>query len=249
MRRVVYRTCCRDIKGGRNREGEEENMMKTRISLAILVALAPMSALAEAPAAPAAQNQANAARAPAAASALPSEGFVFMAEDKGVRVHRREKRSGVEFAVETSLSAPPEQVRKALIDYLNHKRWQKHLVDNKILSRADDSLVVYQRLDLPVVDDRDFTLKVMWGADGAVLWERFKIANELGPKPVEGVVRVTAHEGSWRLEAEGAKGTRAVYRFHFDASGSIPSWLGKGQAQDDIVDFVVRLKRELPKYN
>lgn len=223
--------------------------MKNRISLAILVALAPMSAFAEAPTTPAAQKQAASARAPAAASALVSEGFVFMAEDKGVRVHRREKRSGVEFAVEASLAAPPEQVRRALIDYPNHKRWQKHLVENKIISRADDSLVVYQRLDLPVVDDRDFTLKVTWGADGAVLWKRFKIANDLGPKPNEGVVRVTAHEGSWRLEAEGAKGTRAVYRFHFDAAGSIPSWLGKGQAQDDIVDFVQRLKRELPKYN
>jgi len=225
-------------------------MIKSRISLAILVALAPMTALAEPPAAPATNKSATAAvRAPAAASALASEGFVFMADDKGVRVHRREKRSGVEFAVEASFAAPPEQVRRALLDYPNHKRWQKHLVENKIISRADDSLVVYQRLDLPVVDDRDFTLKVTWGADGPILWKRFTVAKDLGPKPIDGVVRVTAHEGSWRLEPEGAAGTRAVYRFHFDAAGAIPSWLGKGQAQDDIVDFMMRLKRELPKYN
>jgi hypothetical protein len=223
-------------------------MINPRFSLAILVALAPLAAYAEPPAAPA-KTAAAPVRAPAAASALASEGFVFMAEEKGVRVHRREKRSGVEFAIETSLPASPEQVRRALIDYPNHKRWQKHLVENKIISRSDDSLVVYQRLDLPVVDDRDFTLKVTWGADGPILWKRFIVAKDLGPKPVDGVVRVSAHEGSWRLEPEGATATRAVYRFHFDAAGSLPSWLGKGQAQDDIVDFVQRLKRELPKYN
>ncbi len=221
--------------------------MSPRISLAILVALAPMAALAEPPAPPAPAQSAS-VRAPAAASALVSEGYKLVAEEKGVRLHRREKRAGVEFGAETSFAAPPEQVRRALLDYPNHKRWQKHLTENKILKKTDEFLVVYQRLDVPVIDDRDFTLKVTWGADGAVLWKRFTIANDLGPKPVEGVVRVTAHEGSWRLEPEGSKGTRALYRFHFDAGGSIPSWLGKGQAQDDIIDFMKRLERELPNY-
>jgi hypothetical protein len=108
--------------------------------------------------------------------------------------------------------------------------------------------LVYQRLSLPVIDDRDFTLQVTWGAEGPILWMRFAVANERGPKPVPGVVRVTAHDGGWRLEPEGDKGTHAVYRFHFDVAGSVPSWLGKGQAKDDIVDFFVRLKRELPSY-
>ena len=60
---------------------------------------------------------------------------------------------------------------------------------------------------------------------------RFAVASALGPKPVSGVVRVTAHAGGWRLEPEGGNGTRAVYRFHFDAAGSVPSWLGKDQAK------------------
>lgn len=221
--------------------------MRPWISLAMLVALAPFVASAES-AAPNATAQAGQVRAPAPASALVSEGYKLVVEEKGVRLHRREKRSGVEFAAETSFSVPPEQVRRALLDYPNHKKWQKHLTENKILKKTDDAIVVYQRLDVPVIDDRDFTLRVTWGADGSVLWKRFVIANELGPKPVDGVVRVTAHEGSWRLEPQGEKGTRALYRFHFDAAGAIPSWLGKGQAQDDIIDFVKRLERELPKY-
>jgi hypothetical protein len=187
-------------------------------------------------------------RAPAPASALASEGFTPIGDEKGVRVYRRERRDGVEFAAEASLPAPADQVRRALLDYPSHQRWQKRLKENKVLTRGTDSLSVYQRLGLPVIDDRDFTLQVTWGGEVPLLWMRFAVANELGPKPVPGVVRVTAHEGSWRFEPEGDKGTHAVYRFHFDAAGSVPSWLGKGQAKDDIVEFFVQLKRELPNY-
>ncbi|MDI1451333.1 START domain-containing protein [Polyangium sp. 6x1] len=215
--------------------------------VATLVALAPLAASAEPP--PAAQaGAASSGRAPAPASALASEGFTLLGEEKGVRVHHRDKRSGVEFAAEASLPAPPDQVRRALLDYASHQKWQSHLKENKVLARNADSLLVYQRLDLPVIDDRDYTLQVTWGAEGPILWMRFVTANERGPKPVEDVVRVSKHEGGWRLEPDGGKGTRAVYRFHLDVGGSVPSWLGKGQAKDDIIDFFVRLKKELPNH-
>jgi hypothetical protein len=216
---------------------------------AILVALAPLAASAEPPPpAPAQAGAASSGRAPASASALASEGFTFLGEEKGIRVHRREKRAGVEFAAETNFAATPEQVRRALLDYPNQHKWHTHLEENKILSRGADSLLVYQRLDLPVIDDRDYTLQVTWGAEGPILWTRFAVANERGPKPVDGVVRVTAHAGAWRLEPDGGKGTRAVYRFHLDVAGSVPAWLGKDQAKDGLLDFFVRFKRELPNY-
>ncbi|MDI3282531.1 START domain-containing protein [Polyangium sp. 15x6] len=215
---------------------------------AFLVSLVPLAASAEPPPpSPAQAGAPSQGRAPAPASSLASEGFTLLGEEKGVRVHRREKRAGIEFATEANLPAPPDQVRRALLDYSNHQKWQEHLKENKVLARSADSLLVYQRLDLPVIDDRDYTIQVTWGAEGSILWMRFATANERGPKPVADVVRVTAHEGGWRLEPDG-KGTRAVYRFHLDVAGSVPSWLGKGQAKDDIIDFVVRLKKELPNY-
>src|SRR4051812_35573728 len=98
---------------------------------AILVALAPIAASAEPP--PAAPAKASSpGRAPAPASALASEGFTLLAEENGVRVYRREKRAGVEFAVQGSLPAPPDQVRRALLDYPSHPKWQKHLKENKV---------------------------------------------------------------------------------------------------------------------
>jgi hypothetical protein len=189
------------------------------------------------------------ASAPASAATLASEGFAFLGEENGVRIHRREKRPGIELAAEGVLRGAPERARRVLLDYANHPRWNKHLKESRVLARGDNWLDVYQRLDLPVLDDRDYTLHVVWGADGDVLWFRFTTANDRGPGPVKGVVRITEHEGAWRLDpAEGGASTRAVYRFHMDLAGSFPSWMGKGQATRDVADLFTKVTAQLPNY-
>lgn len=214
---------------------------------AVLVALAAATARADTTSP--APSVAPRAAAPPPASALPAEGFVFLGEEKGVKVYRREKRPGIELAAEGNLPASPERVRRVLLDYPSHQRWQKHLKENRILARGDGFLDVYQRLDLPVLDDRDFTLHVTWADDGGVPWMRFETANARGPAPVRGVVRVTQHEGGWRLSpVDGGKATHAVYRFYLDLAGSFPAWMGKGQAASDVAELFVNITRQLPRY-
>jgi hypothetical protein len=187
--------------------------------------------------------------APAPPALLPKEGFAPLGEEQGVRIYRREQRPGIELAGVGAIAATPERVRRVLLDYARHPRWNRHLKESRVLARGDDWLDVYQRLDLPILDDRDYTLHVVWGADGDVLWLRFAAANERGPAPVKGVVRVTRHEGSWRFDPtnEGA-GTRAVYRFYMDLAGSFPSWMGKGQATKDVAALFTKVTAELPSY-
>jgi hypothetical protein len=186
---------------------------------------------------------------PAPASALPAEGFKLLGEEKGVRIHRREQRPGIELAGEGEIPGSPDRARRVLLDYGKHPSWNKHLKESRVLAKGDGWLDVYQRLDLPVLDDRDYTLHVVWGAEGDVLWMRFETANERGPAPVRGVVRITAHSGSWRFDrAPGGKATRAVYRFHMDLAGSFPSFLGKGQAQSDVANLFVEVGKQLPRY-
>ena len=206
------------------------------VSLLALIAVAPPA-------------HAQSGAAPAPATALAGEGFVLIAEEKGVRVYRREKRTGIELAAEGNIAGAPERVRRVLVDYPSHQRWQKHLKENLILSRGDGFLDVYQRLDLPVLDDRDFTLHATWGDEGPVAWMRFAAVSGLGPPPVKGVVRVTQHDGGWRLEpADGGKATHAVYRFYLDLAGSFPSWMGKGQAASDLPELFANIARQLPNY-
>lgn len=187
--------------------------------------------------------------APPGASALAGEGFVFVTEEKGIRIYRRDRRSGLEFATEATIAAAPERVRRVLIDYPNHAKWQKRLKDNRVLARGDGFLDVYQRMKLPVLDDRDYTLHVTWGDDGGVLWTRFVTANDRGPGPVPGVVRITQHEGAFRLEpAQGGKATRAVHRFSIDVNGPFPAWMAQGQATSNIVEFFEGITGQLPGY-
>jgi hypothetical protein len=214
-----------------------------------VLAVALTASLADAEMPPTPPAPSPLASAPSPASALAGDGFVLIADSKGVKVYRREKRPGIELAAEGDLVASPERVRRVLIDYPSHRGWQKHLKESRILARGDGFLEVYQRLDLPVLDDRDFTLRVTWGDEGTVSWMRFVTANERGPAPVRGVVRVTQHEGGWRLEPiNGGKATHAVYRFYLDLAGSFPSWMGKDQAAGDLPELFANITKQLPAY-
>jgi hypothetical protein len=222
-------------------------LLRATVLLALLVVLDVRAPLPVAPSpspAPAPPS-----RAPGPASALASEGFTLVGEDHGVRVYRREKRPGIELAAEGAFAASPDRVRRVLTDYPSHQRWQKYLKDNRVLARGDGFLDVYQRLDLPVLDNRDFTLHVTWGDDGDLRWMRFVSANARGPAPVRGVVRVTSHEGGWRLEpTSGGRGTHAVFRFYLDLAGSFPSWMGKAQATSDLPEVFANITARLPGY-
>jgi hypothetical protein len=188
------------------------------------------------------------AGAPPPASALAGEGYVLIAEERGVKVYRRERRAGIEIAAEATIAASPERVRRVLTDYAAHGKWQKHLRENRILGRAEGSLDVYQRLKVPVLDDRDYTLHVTWGDDGGVGWVRFAATNG-GPAPVAGVVRIKEHDGSWRLApASGGAATSAVYRFYIDMAGSLPAWAVKGQVASDVPEHFANLAKQLPAY-
>lgn len=186
---------------------------------------------------------------PAPASALAGEGFESAGEERGIKLYRRPRDKGIELACEGRLAGPPERVLRVLIDYPGHARWQKHLKEQRILGRGDGFLDVYERLELPVLDDRDFTLHVTWGAAGDARWMRFASVLSGGPPLAAGVVRVTAHSGSWLLQPiDGGQRTYAVYRFHIDLAGSFPPWLGSGQATSDLADLFANIDRELPRY-
>jgi hypothetical protein len=217
--------------------------------LATAAAAAP-PATAEGVVAPADLGDAVAqASAPPPATSLPSEGFVLIADEKGVKVYRREKRPGIELAAAGNLAGSVDRVRRVLTDYPSHQRWQKHLKESRVLGRGDGFLDVYQRLDLPLIDDRDFVLHVTWGDEATVGWMRFAAATGIGPPPVKGVVRVTQHEGGWRLEPlDGGRATYAVYRFYLDLAGSFPAWMGKGQAASDLPELFANITRQLPSY-
>jgi uncharacterized protein YndB with AHSA1/START domain len=179
---------------------------------------------------------------------LAQEGFHVIREEQGVKVYRRDGKSGIEIGAEGLIDAPPEVVRAMLLDYENHPRWLKTLHASRVLYRGPDSLDVYQRLTLPVIDDRDFTLHVTWGGDAQMKWLRFAADTGKGPRPVDGVVRILVNEGGWRLFAVDGGKTWAVYQCRLDLAGSVPRWMMKGRAGKEIAELFENIRDQTQYY-
>jgi hypothetical protein len=190
--------------------------------------------------------------APAAstpAEALIADGFVALGRHDAIVLYKRERPSGFELAGEGDIPAPPERVRRVLLDYPGYKKWQDHLAECNVVGKGDDWLDVYQRLGLAVIDDRDYTLHVTWGDDAGTLWTKFETTTKSGPPPVDGVVRMHAYTGGWRLAPiQSGAATHAVYRFYIDLETDLTKVMGTGQAESGVVQLFADVTAQLPNY-
>jgi hypothetical protein len=179
------------------------------------------------------------------ASTLAGEGFQPLEKRSDVTVYRRPSARGITLGAEGRVAAPVAAVRAALMDYEAHPRWVANVAESRVLERGPDWIDVYQRLKLPVVHDRDFTVHVSWGGSESDPWLRFSTANDRGPPPVNGLVRVNINQGSWRLRSlDNGAATWAVYELAFDPAGSIPPWMGRGRAAAEVFNLFEHLGHE-----
>ncbi len=126
--------------------------------------------------------------------------------------------------------------------------------ETRILKRLKNGLITYQRLDLPLVSDRDYTLHSEYsrksGPDGPIYRIHWKPANDLGPARQTGVQRVEVCEGSWLLEPTGADTTRVTYLVYSGTGGAIPAFLANSGSQIAIRKVFDAIRKEVrePKY-
>ncbi len=124
----------------------------------------------------------------------------------------------------------------------------------RILQRTKDYVVAYQRLDLPLVADRDYTLRSRHskraGPGGPIYRIDWHPANNIGPAKKAGVQRVTVCTGSWMLEPSGPGETLATYRIYTDSGGSIPAFIANSGSRKAIRMLFDAIRKEvlLPKY-
>jgi hypothetical protein len=153
----------------------------------------------------------------------------------GVEVYRQMASPVIDLMAEGDIDAPPSAVRDVLIDYANAHKTSDHVAESRVLASGNRQLLVYQRLALPIIADRDFTLRALWGERGETLWVRFAIDNSRGPSEREGIVRLSTLNGGWDLTPiRGGSATHAVYHVQIDLAGSIPRWMVSGGAAKDL---------------
>jgi hypothetical protein len=167
--------------------------------------------------------------------ALVGPGFIRIRERDGVEVYLRKQNPRIiELAAVGEFDAPPAEVQAALLDCKEHPRFVHTLAECRVLERGRGEMILYQRLDLPVIKDRDFALRVL-SNQGDTRVVRYSIIAGKGPPPSGKAVRLTLMTGRWVLEPiRGGTATRATYQVQIDMAGSIPPSLVRSGAGKDI---------------
>ena len=161
------------------------------------------------------------------------------AKDNGITIYARDFPGSEvrEMKAIGTIDAKPQEVWAAIRDYPNYTKSMPYTVEAKTLAKEDGDKVIYfySRLSLPMVDNRDYIIKILdesdW-KDGAgylkVSWTRVDPPKG-DPKFVElkdGVVRTPINDGFWKLEPrDNGNKTWATYYLHTDPGGSVPKWI------------------------
>jgi len=153
----------------------------------------------------------------------------------GIEVFRNMASPVIDLYADGDIDAPPEVVRDVLLDYDNASKVTNNVGESHVLMRNDHEVVAYQRLKLPIVSDRDYTLRATSGRRGDALTVQFAVDNARGPQPHKGVVRMSTLQGTWLLEPiHGGAATHARYRVQIDLAGSVPRWMVSGGAAKNL---------------
>lgn len=174
-------------------------------------------------------------------------GFVYEGTLRGVRYYKDTDAQALRVAAEGKIAVPPARVARILLNYDNHVGLFQRVAESRVLARGDGWLRVYQRIALPVVQDRDYVLAVRWeqGDDGRTTI-RYRTARKGSPAAVDGVVRVTHNRGTWTLvPVDGGAATLARLTMSMDLGGSLPGWMARARGGGEEVVGTFTAMRKL----
>ncbi|MGI8438128.1 MAG: SRPBCC family protein [Chthoniobacterales bacterium] len=152
------------------------------------------------------------------------------------------------------IDAAPTTVFAVLDDSESYPRFMPYISECHVLKREKDTVVAYQRLDFPLVSDRDYTVRShhsKWlGPDGPIYRIRWEAANDEGPAKRPGVQRVNICQGGWLLEPEGDNATRATYSIYTDSGGALPTFVANNGSRIAIRKLFEAIRKRVknPKY-
>ncbi len=159
-----------------------------------------------------------------------------------------------EFKSVGQIDSPARAVYAVLNDTKAYPSFMPYSAEVRVLKQTDGVIIAYHRLALPVVEDRDYTLRSEHskssGPEGPIYHIHWEPANDLGPAQKPGVQRVKVCEGSWLIEPTGAGTTRATYLIYSDTGGKIPALFANNASRIAIQKVFTAIRKEAhePKY-
>ena len=166
----------------------------------------------------------------------------------------REGSNLKEFKSVGMIAAPSSSVYAVLSDVEAYPSFMPYTLECHVLKRTADCTIAYQRLELPMVSDRDYTLRSEHSKHPAQtarpIASSGNPANDLGPAEKPGVQRVRVCEGGWLIEPDGEGTTRATYFIYTDSGGAIPAMIANRGSRVAIGKVFAAIRKEVldPKY-
>jgi len=166
-----------------------------------------------------------------------------LSQKLGVLVERRAApgSSIPEFRATATSPLEPSAIFNALWRHREYPAFIPHLKRLDLLSDTGDERITYEQIAMPLVRDRDYTVRIRRRVDPKA--QRYEItftsANEAGPPPDSRYVRVNSIHGSWTVQpgSEG-KGSIVRYAVRGEPGGAIPAWLASLAQREAIVDLI-----------
>jgi ribosome-associated toxin RatA of RatAB toxin-antitoxin module len=150
-------------------------------------------------------------------------------ETEGMQVERRLLPGTARYEVRVSTYAPfpPQVIFKTLWRHHEYTAFVPYLKHLTILTHAPDEKMIYEQITMPVVRDRDYTVRVTATTDptSGQIQVSFVSTPEAGPPVQARYVRVTAIQGSWTLVPTPGGGSLVTYVVASDPGGALPTWL------------------------
>lgn len=140
------------------------------------------------------------------------------------------------------INAPSWVVKNVIDDKGRYKEFMPYTKASDVIKKERDVIITYQRLDTPIISNRDYTIRVKDESrrlpDGRIVYKSaWSSANHLGPKEKDGVVRVKVNEGYWLLEEQGPNATKATYYLFTDPGGNLPAFIVNSANSTAIPDL------------
>lgn len=178
------------------------------------------------------------------AAASASASWRTLSEKDGLRLESRDVAgsSMPEVRVSARSPFPVARIAAAIWSERPGTKLQRRYPRNRVVLREDQTeRLVYQRVHAPVVSERDYTVLMRRNGDGASgpFQLHFSLANEAGPTPVRGVVRLTTLRGSWTVTPAPGGGSDVVYTIHSEPGGNIPAFLVRRTYIDSARELVM----------
>jgi len=198
--------------------------------------------------APASASAAVSAPVPPPADDVP---WVEAFRDGNIVAYKRLPPGAVAAVVRVQAQVPdlqPPQLLAVAWDVRSQAAWAPRIKRLDVLSQTATEVVLYEQIDVPVVRDRDFVLRLSLPSPSPGPSTELRIEARAAldrPMPLHpDHVRMTDLWSTWRFRPRPEGGTVVIYEAYGDPAGALPGWLKKSAAVRGPVDFVRALLQE-----